>query len=162
MATNIQFDHPRMDWGARHLYSEYQRFKQHVEFTCQGPLAGTNPKVLAGWMGMWLGQEGREVFKTLQWDDGEMEDHAKIIEKFQDYISPQKNKRVARFKAQQRKQKEGETFDFFIKDLKLLVMDCEYTDSNDILIDLIINGVRQPKVQERMLSREIPDFKRCY
>ena len=41
----------------------------------------------------------------------------------------------------------------FVKDLKLLVMDCEYTDSNDILIDLIINGVRHPKIQERLLHR---------
>ncbi|XP_052762296.1 uncharacterized protein K02A2.6-like [Mya arenaria] len=153
MAMNIPFDHSRLDWGARDLYSEFQRFKQHVEFTCQGPLAGTEKKVLACWVGMWIGQEGREIYKTLDWKEGEKDDNTKILNKFEEYVSPKKNKRIARFKAQQRKQKESEPFDSYIKDLKLLVMDCEYTDSSDILIDLIINGVRQPKVQERMLNK---------
>lgn len=154
MATNLNFDHPKMDWSAGDLYSEFQRFKQHVEFVIQGPLAGTEKKILAGWLGMWLGQEGREIFKTLSWTDGEQDDHTKILGKYEEYISPKRNKRVARFKAQQRKQKEGENFDTYIKDLKLLVMDCEYADSEDILIDLIINGVRNAKVQEKMLAKK--------
>ena len=33
-------------------------------------------------------------------------------------------------------------------------MDCEYTDSNDILIDTIIDGVRHAKVQERLLDKD--------
>jgi len=35
------------------------------------------------------------VFKTLEWNDGDKNDHEKILEKFEDYISPKKNKRVA-------------------------------------------------------------------
>ena len=68
-------------------------------------------------------------------------------------MKPKKNKRVSRYKAQLCKQLEGESFDNFVKDLKLLLMDCEYTAQDDILIDLIINGVRHPKVQERLLDR---------
>ncbi|XP_021374310.1 uncharacterized protein K02A2.6-like [Mizuhopecten yessoensis] len=39
------------------------------------------------------------------------------------------------------------------EDLKLLAMDCEYTDSNNVLIDLIIAGVKHKKVQERLLDQ---------
>ena len=37
-----------------------------------------------------------------------------------------------------------------VKDLTLIIMDCEYTDPDDVLIDaLIIAGVRHAKVLER-------------
>ncbi|KAM3619380.1 uncharacterized protein V6R79_007200 [Siganus canaliculatus] len=38
-------------------------------------------------------------------------------------------------------------------DLKLLLMDCEYVDSDDMLIDAIIAGIREKRVQERLLDR---------
>ena len=32
-------------------------------------------------------------------------------------------------------------------------MECDYTDSNYILVDVIIDGVKSPKVQERLLDK---------
>ncbi|KAH3846099.1 hypothetical protein DPMN_088393 [Dreissena polymorpha] len=32
-------------------------------------------------------------------------------------------------------------------------MDCEYDKPDDILVDLIINGVKHPKVHERLLDQ---------
>uniref|UniRef100_A0A2C9LYX4 Retrotransposon gag domain-containing protein n=1 Tax=Biomphalaria glabrata TaxID=6526 RepID=A0A2C9LYX4_BIOGL len=103
---------------------------------------------------MWIGQQGREVYKkfsksvigspsSLQW----------LLKKIEDYIRPRQNKRVSRFRAHQRKQDEGESFDNFVKDSKLLIMDCEYDDPDDILIDLIISGVIHEKVQLRLLDQ---------
>ena len=68
-------------------------------------------------------------------------------------MRPRKNKRAARFKVKQRKQGESESFDNFVKDLRLIIMDCEYTDPDDVLIDAIIDGVRHVKVQERLLDQ---------
>ena len=75
--------------------------------------------------------------------------------KLEDYVRLAKNKRVARFKAQQRKQSDGESFENFVKDLKILLLDCDYgeTHTDDILVDLIINGVKHKKVQERLLDK---------
>ena len=53
----------------------------------------------------------------------------------------------------QRKQNESEPFDNFVKDLKLMIMDCEYTEPDDILIDSIIDGVWAAKLQEKLLDR---------
>ena len=60
---------------------------------------------------------------------------------------------MAIFKARQRKQLEGETFDNFVKDRRLLLMDRDFTEPDEILIDLIKNGVKQAKIQERLLHQ---------
>lgn len=75
------------------------------------------------------------------------------MDKFANYIRPRKNKSIARHCFKQRKQGAEEGFDHFVKDLKLLLIDCEYTDSLDMLIDAIIAGVREKRVQERLLDK---------
>ena len=47
--------------------------------------------------------------------------------------TPRKNNR---FKL--RKQGPSESFDHFVKDLRLILMDCDYADSDDMLIYAII------------------------
>ncbi|VDI05942.1 Hypothetical predicted protein [Mytilus galloprovincialis] len=153
MATGFQFEHPSLNWGAPDVYQEFQRFKQHVEFTFKGPLVKAEPADRAGWLGLWIGQQGREVYKTFVWQENEQDNPDIILGKLETYIRPRTNKRVARFKACQRKQTEGENFDNFVKDLRLLLMDCDYGNTEDILIDLIISGVKHSKVQERMLDK---------
>ena len=153
MATGFSFEQTVFNWDAQDAYQEFQRFKQHVQFTFKGPLAKADKPDRAGWLGMWIGQQGREVYKTFTWEAGEQDDPDAILTKLETYVKPAKNKRIARFKAQQRKQTEGEAFDNFVKDLRLLLLDCEYTNSDDVLIDLIINGVKHHKVQERLLDQ---------
>ena len=60
---------------------------------------------------------------------------------------------IARFKAHQRKQNESETFDNFVKDLRFQLLDCDYGDSEDVLVDLLVSGVKHQKVQERLLDQ---------
>lgn len=69
---------------------------------------------------MWIGKHGREVFITFEWGESEEDDPKKILDKFEVYVRPRKNKRAARFKVRQRRQHEGESFDNFFKDLRLI------------------------------------------
>ena len=41
----------------------------------------------------------------------------------------------------------------FVKDLKVILMDCEYDNTDDILVDCIIDGVADSKLQEKLLDR---------
>ena len=104
--------------------------------------------------------QGREVYKTFTWvadtDHHEIlkqDDPNIVLEKLENYVRPAKNKRVARYKAQQGKQTDRESFDNFVKDLMVLLLDCEYDETDDILVDLIINGVRHQKVYDRLLDK---------
>ncbi len=145
----MNFDQPTIDWNHTDLHLEFQRFKQHVDFVFKGPLAKSDAADKAGWIGIWIGQQGREIHKTFKWSDTEKEDDPNAVMKmFENYVLPQKNKRVARFKLSQRVQQEEESFDNFLKDLHLLAMDCEFGDTDDALVDSIIRGVAHPKVQE--------------
>ncbi|XP_062601691.1 uncharacterized protein K02A2.6-like [Saccostrea cucullata] len=190
MAAAAQFDPPNLDWVTPDMYQEFCYFKQHVQFVFKGLLTsakdkdratGTwslraSPCDRAGWLGIWVGKQGREVYKTFEWDSGDEDKPNKILDKFQAYVSPRKHKRAARFKVKQRKQGESELFDNFVKDLKLIIMDCEYTNPDDVLIDAIMDiceiapslksdvhcplfrkcpiaGVRHVKVQERLLDQ---------
>ncbi|XP_067656436.1 uncharacterized protein [Haliotis asinina] len=102
---------------------------------------------------MWISRQGREVYKTLRWEEGEEDNLNVIMNKLETYVRPRKNKRIARFKLRERKQKVGENFDNFVKDLKLILMDCDYGNPDDILIDSIIAGVSHSKIQERLLDQ---------
>lgn len=147
------FEHPKIDWDASDLYLEFERFRSHVGFVLAGPLSDLEANQHAGWLGTWIGEQGREIYKTLEWADGEKEDPEVVLDKFAAYVRPRKNKRIARHRFKQRKQGASEGFDNFVKDLRIMLMDCEYADSDDMLIDAIIAGVREKRVQERLLDK---------
>ena len=153
MASGFNFEQPCFNWDAKDVYQEFQRFQQHVEFTFKGPLAKADKKDCTGWLGMWIGQQGREIYKTFKFEAGKEDDPDAVLAKLKEYVKPAENKRIARFKAHQRKQNEGETFDNFVKDLRLLLLDCDYGDSEDVLVDLLVSGVKHQKVQERLLDQ---------
>ena len=73
--------------------------------------------------------------------------------KFEDYIRPRKNERIARHCFKLRKQTSEESFDNVVKDIGLLLLDCEYNEPDDMLTDVIIGGVCEKRVQERLRQR---------
>lgn len=101
---NTQFEHPKIDWDAADLYKEFERFRCHVSFVFDGPLSGLEAKRKAGWLGTWIGEQGREIYKTLTWAEGEKEDPVKVLDKFVNYLRPRKNKRTARHRRENKVQ----------------------------------------------------------
>ena len=86
--ASTAFEHPKIDWDAADLYQEFERFRSHVDFVFAGPLSELVAKQRAGWLGTWIGEQGREIYRTLTWADGEKEDPVKVLEKFASYIRP--------------------------------------------------------------------------
>ena len=52
-----------------------------------------------------------------------------------------------------RVQKEGEPFDRWVKDLRMIAKDCEYAEEDNMIRDNIVFSVWDKKVQERMLRK---------
>ena len=55
--------------------------------------------------------------------------------KYEAYVKPKSNRVFARYKFHQKVQQEGESFEQFLTDSKLLVKDCGYGDPNEMVRD---------------------------
>lgn len=80
-----------------------------------------------------VGDKGREIYSA--WELGAEE--AKKIDtyytKYEEYVKLKSNRVVARYKFHQKFQQEGELFEQFLTDLKLLVKDCDYVDPGEMV-----------------------------
>lgn len=117
-----------------------------------GLLSRLSAKQWAGWLGTWIGVQGREIYKTLDWGEGDKEDPIKVLEKSARYIRPRENKRITHCRFKQRKQCTSESFNHFVKDLWLLLMDCKYAEPDDMLTDAFITRICEKREQERLLD----------
>lgn len=102
-----------------------------MSFVFDGPLSELSAKQCAGWLGTRIGEQGREIYKSLTWADGEKDDPAKVHD-------------IALNKGSNTRRKASI---IFFKDLKIIIMDCEYTDPDD-MVDAIIARVGEKQVQE--------------
>lgn len=55
------------------IYIKTSRFHSRVTFVFDGPLSDLAAKQQAVWLGTWIGEQGREFYKTLAWEEGEKE-----------------------------------------------------------------------------------------
>lgn len=136
------------------LSVNWKRFKRSFDiFMCAADLKGKNDEIKINTLLNTIGPEAVEIFDSLELTDDErkkFEDVLKAIEKF---CMPKKNQIYERFLFYQRKQKDGETFDSFLIDIKRLVRTCEFKEQeNDMLRDRIVMGVFDAKLQTRLLE----------
>ena len=71
----------------------------------------------------------------------------------QDHYMPRPSTIVQRFKFNSRSQQSGETIPVFVAELRRLSEDCEFgTTLDKILRDRLVCGVRDDKIQRRLLA----------
>ena len=58
----------------------------------------------------------------------------------------------ARYKFHQEVQQEGESFEQFLIDLKLLVKDCDYVDPDEMVRNRVIIGCNATKTRRRLIQ----------
>jgi len=112
------------------------------------------------------GQQAMDVYNTLELPDeveikpATGEDAAvlqgpkyeTVLKAFDNYCAPKTNETYERYIFRCRRQKEGETFDSFVTDLKLKGRTCDYGEKRDSHIrDQIVYGVLSDKLRERLL-----------
>ncbi|XP_064465332.1 uncharacterized protein K02A2.6-like, partial [Ornithodoros turicata] len=109
-----------------------------------------------------LGEEGRKICNTLQFEtEADRDDVDKLIEKLEEHCKPTLNLTYQEFLFGSRNQKEGERFDEWLTELRILAASCEFeTLEKRMLRSRIILGVRDKKLQQRLIS-ENPSCKEC-
>ena len=112
-----------IDWDSASLYQEFVRFRNHVGFVFDGPLADLPDKRKAGW----LGEQGQGIYKTFEWIEVEKDDPQQSFGQIWIvHIRPWKHKQITRHRLFKRKRSSEESFDNIVKDLCLILLDCEY------------------------------------
>ncbi|XP_031350604.1 uncharacterized protein K02A2.6-like [Photinus pyralis] len=101
-----------------------------------------------------VGEDGLDIYNSFTLTAAEKESLKEIKKKFADHCAPQKNVIYERFVFNSLVQKEGQTFDSFVTDLKIAVKTTEYADPLDMVRDRIVMGIFDKATQERLLREK--------
>ena len=93
MMCQMPFDSPKLIGTVRVLHQKFSRFRTHVASVFRGPLSKRKTEEKVEWLGTWIGPQGRQIYKTLQWGEGEKENP---VNKLEAYVRPPKNKCIRR------------------------------------------------------------------
>lgn len=145
---------PSMDWKASNLPETYRKFKQTCEFIFDGPLEQKNNAIKTQYLMLWVGEEGRDIRESWQLSNAKKNDLAEHWKRFEQYVKPKSNFRVARFQLRALKQESGETVDAFMTRARVLAKECEYTDKDEQLLDTLIAGVNMEEIQRKLISKD--------
>lgn len=102
-----------------------------------------------------IGEDGREVHSTFRdWaQDGDDRRILPVLKKIAEYCQPRKNVPFERYKFNKRMQESGEPYEQYKTALRKLSEACEFDTitPNEILRDILIFGIHDTKVRERLL-----------
>lgn len=105
-----------------------------------------------------VGSEAVEIFDAFNLTEVQKASYVEVIKAFEEFCKVKKNPVYERFVFHQRHQKDGESFDLFLMDLKKLIKNCEYGADkvDEMLRDQIVTGVYDKRLQTKLL--EIADL----
>lgn len=101
-----------------------------------------------------IGEDAVKAFDTFVWSEGLMEDSiTDVLTKFDEYCEPRTQVIYERYRFNNRKQEAGDSISACVTDLGVIAKNCAHDaiTSDEILRDRLVLGVRDEKVQERLL-----------
>lgn len=114
-----------------------------------------------------IGDESVEVYNTFTFEDAnpKLDD---VIAEFEKYCLPIKNIVFERYKFYSISQKEGQSVDAYVTELKKAASSCEFKEEEEMIRDRLVLGIRDNVMQERMLResnltlKKAAEFCRAY
>ena len=94
------------------------------------------------------------MYQTCILTDGQKNELGTLYGKYKEYVKPKSNKVFARYKFQCRSQQDSESAEQCITELKTLVKDCGYENSDETTRDRIVCDTKQSKVKSKLLSED--------
>jgi len=143
---------PRMDWSSSDPAQAFRRFRTLCDLMFEGPLQDKSEETKVKYLLIWSGEEGIELSTTWNLTVEEKKKLLPHYTRFETYVAPKSNFRLARFKLRMLKQAPSETVDSFIKRARVLVQECKYIGANDHLLDTLIYGTNSSRVQSRLIQ----------
>ena len=143
---------PTMNWDATNMPEEWQKFKLHVELIFKGPLKSKSEEEQVSYLLLWVGQQGRDVYKT--WKDISATDAKKLetfYTRFKNHVQPKLNPIFARYCFYNEVQ-GSDNIDSFVTRLKHKAHDCDFKESDNMIRDRIVFGCSSEKCREKLIN----------
>ena len=115
-----------------------------------GPLKDKSEEEKVSYLLIWSGEEGIELVSTWSLTTDEKKKLSTYWEKFEEFVAPRSNFRLARYKLRTMKQDAGESVDSFLKKVRILINECKFTNPDEHIIDALIFGSNNPRVQSKL------------
>ncbi|XP_045182664.2 uncharacterized protein K02A2.6-like [Mercenaria mercenaria] len=153
-SNNLSSQTPKMNWETKDLPSAFKAFKTHAEFMFGGPLKKKSEAEKCNYLMLWSGDHGRQLYSTWKISDEEKNSLDTYFNNFEQYCQPKSNRIYARYRFRSRTQQEGEMFEQYVTDLKVLLRDCGYPVemNEDLVRDQIVFGIRSQKIREKLIN----------
>lgn len=147
---------------SRDAWLGWKTWKSEFELFSTATQLNKQPKeVQAATLLVTIGEEARKVFASFKFEPGEdTTDVTLIIKKFEDFYQPAKNLTYHEFCFGSRDQKEDESFNDWLVELRTLAQHCDFGDLEErMLRSRIILGIRDKGLQKKLIS-ENPSYQR--
>ena len=145
---------PSMDWNSKDACNAFRKFKTLCQLMFEGPLAEKSEEVKINYLLIWAGEEGQEIASTWKLTNEEKKKLQSYWTRFERYVKPKSNFRLARYQLRVLKQGPDEAVDVFMKKARLLVNECKYENSSEHLIDALVFGTNSKEVQSKLLQKD--------
>lgn len=136
------------------LSENWRRFKRNFDiFMTAGELTEKSDAIKVNTFLNAVGEEAVEIFDSFNLSTLQRAHYDTVIQAFSDFCTPKKNTVYERYMFYQRKQKEGETFDSFLIDIRRLVRTCDFKEKeSEMLRDQIVMAVNNQGLQRKLLE----------
>ena len=146
-----------LNFSAVSLSEEWRRWEK--SFTNYCAAAELREKSRATQVAILLncaGEEARDIFDSFNVEvTADATTCDVVLQRFRTYCNPKKRPAFESFKFWQRQQAEGEPFDKWLMELRVIDRNCEFGDTfNRQLRDKILFGTRDDVARQRMLEEE--------
>lgn len=147
---------PEMDFSHEgNLAEKWKRWRQTMDYYLDVAMSDKTEKEKCKAVLYIIGLDGREIFNTFNFEANEEDKLEPLFKKFEDYCTPKKNVTVIRHRFNTRVQRQTESIDQYVTDLKLIAKDCEFEHLMEGLIrDRIVCGTNSSRVKERLLRED--------
>ena len=154
MAASAKWEPPVLDLSVDR-YSAYKAWSDRWnDYSIVTKLKDENAEYRCSMLRYTFTEETRKIYNTLNLTADEAKDDKAIIEKLEAFGKGTINETLERHTFNSRNQEEGECFDDFLTELKILLKNCNFcgTCVDGLLRDRIVSGIRDSSLRQKLLS----------
>ena len=106
LSTLVASQMPTITWTAPDAAQQFKKFKRTCQLYFEGPLADLNEERKIKYLLLWAGEEGQEVSDSWGLSDADKKKIDVYWTKFEKYVNPKNNFRLARYQLRNLKQEK--------------------------------------------------------